>query len=734
MNRKMPLLFALVVWLSLPAWAQEPTPSNQDKEPKRKEKKTDASEADQLFQRDKVWTINLIVTSEEWKKIEPANTGGPGFGPPPNQARPVTAPGSNAERGARFGPPQMDFPEVRATFEFEGQTVGEIGLRYKGNSTYMAARDLPKKSFKVDFNQFSKKQKFFGLTKLNLNNNMLDSSQMREALSYELFRQAGVPASRTAFARVYLTVTAVTDVTAVTGSTERRYLGLYTLVEQVDERLLRRSYADDNGLLLKPQMVRGLPYLGEDWNKYVQPYEAKNDPQPAEARRFIALTKLVNEGSDEAFRSQIRSFMDVNAFLRFLAVNALLVNMDSILAMGQNYYIYHDISEDQFHWIPWDLNMSFGGFPSGTTEQMLTLSLLHPHAGEHKLIDRLLAVPEIKTAYLGQLKEISAKIMRADYLNDEIEKLKQAIRPAIVEESLGALTQFDRAMAETIPAQAGPERVTVPLPNPDGPGRRGPGMGLMGMGGTPLKPFIARRISSVQEQLAGKSEGYTPQFGGPGGSRGGPGGFPGGLGGFPGGPDGPGSAGRMLPFGGLGFLLAPGMLLAADGNQDGKITKNELAAASKVWFRAWDTAKRKTLDAEALGNGLRQWLGQGLGQGPGVLPFSPDMPPSNFPGGPRPGMAMGRPNSMLAQAFLRTTDANKDGKLSAPEFNGAFAKWFGQWDADKSVTLNEAELRDGLSQLFRPPDFNRQAESSAVNKAENKAALAPPKKRKARQQ
>ena len=706
MNRKMSLLFALLMWLALPAWTQEAVPNKQDKEPKRKEKKADGQESDQLFQRDKVWTIHLVVSSEEWKKIEPANNsspgnGGPGFGPPSNQARTVAAAGNNAERGPRFGPPQIDLPEVRATFEFEGQSVGEIGLRYKGNSTYMAARDLPKKSFKVDFNQFRKKQKFLGLTKLNLNNNMLDGSQMREALSYDLFRQAGVPAARTSFARVYLTVV---------GSTERQYLGLYTLVEHVDERLLRRYYADDNGLLLKPQMVRGLPYLGEDWNKYVQPYEAKNDPQPAEASRFIGLTKLVNEGSDEEFRSQIRSFMDVNAFLRFFAVNALLVNMDSILAMGQNYYIYHDPGTDQFHWIPWDLNMSFGGFPSGTPEQMMTLSLWHPHAGEHKLIDRLLALPEIKTAYVEQLNEISAKLMRADYLVGEIEKLKQAIRPAIAEESLGALTQFEQAMAETLSTQS------VNALRQSGPGQGGPRRRMMGMDGAPLKPFITRRISSVQEQLAGKSEGYIPQFGGPGGRQAGPGGFGGSRG--------------MMPFDGFGAMLALGWLQAADGNHDGKLTKVELAAASKHWFADWDTAKHRTLDIEAIGNGLRQWFSQPSG----MFPSPPsDLPPTEFTFGPPPGRPIGGPDQMLAQAFLRAADANNDGKLGGLEFNNAFAKWFGQWDADKNNTLSETELRSGLNQLFRPPDFNGQDVMLLPNdKTDNQATTSPRNKSKAR--
>lgn len=698
MDRKSLLLLVLVTGLAAPAGAQAPTP-------KRKEKTAGAPvlESDQLFQRDKVWTINLVVTPAEWKKIEPANTGGPGFGPPSKQARPAAGAGGNAASGPRFGPPQVDFPEVRATFEFEGQTVGEIGLRYKGNSTYLAARDLPKKSFKVDFNQFNQQQKFFGLTKLNLHNNLLDGSQLREALAYELFRQAGVPASRTSFARVFLTIT---------GEQERQYLGLYTLVEQVDERLLRHYYAAEDGLLLKPQMVRGLPYYGEDWSKYVQPYEAKNAPQPAEARRFMALTKLVNEGSDEEFRSQIRTFMDVNAFLRFLAVNALLVNMDSILATGQNYYIYHDLSEDQFHWIPWDLNMSFGGFPSGTPEQMMTLSLLHPHAGEHQLIDRLLAQPEIKAAYLEQLKQISAKIMRADYLIGEVEKLQQAIRPVIVEESLGALAQFDRAMAETMPVQAAqPARRSIP---------GGPGMSW-----APLKPFIARRISSIEEQLAGRSAGYTPQFGGPSAGRGGPGGFPGG-------PDGPGGLGDgpgIIPFGSLGAMLAPVLMQAADGNHDGKLTKLEFTAASKGWFAAWDTAKRQTLDAEALGNGLRQWLGHGPGRGDGMVPFPPpDQPPGDFPRG-RP---RGGPDRPLAQLFLQAADTNKDGKLSALEFNNTLAKWFGEWDADKNAALSEAELGDGLGQLFRPPDFSGPSAPPPGGKTEKKGVSATAAKSKVR--
>ena len=58
------------------------------------------------------------------------------------------------------------------------------------------------------------------------------------------------------------------------------------------------------------QMVRGLPYYGEDWKNYVKPYEAKNDPPAAETQRFIAFTKLVNEASGSSLSPQLAAERD----------------------------------------------------------------------------------------------------------------------------------------------------------------------------------------------------------------------------------------------------------------------------------------------------------------------------------------------------------------------------------------------------------------------------------------
>lgn len=492
--------------------------------------------ADALFVMDKVWTVHLTMTADDYKKMMPEmpqrgfgpfRQGGPPNGaperdviipvpppqgPPPDGIEtiprinrlPNLPPGGGPGQGPPpMGPPfEREYPEVRATFEFEGKPVGEIGLRYKGNSSFSGARFNDKRSYKLDFNQFDKKLRFFGLKKLNLNNNFADPSMMREAIAYEVFRQAGVPGSRTSYARVYLTVK---------GEKNKQYLGLYTMVEQVDDLMLKQYFKEKDGLLLKPQMVQGLPNLGDSWKAYEKRYGVRAEGKEAEANRFIALTKLVNEASDEKFAKEISSYIDVKAFARFIVLNSLVANLDSILSMGQNYYIYHEPGPDRFTFMPWDLNMAFGGFPmAGSSAQQMELSLLHPHAGEHKLIDRVLALKDMKKLWLSEAKQLLDTVFIAEKLNARIDVLSKALRPAIADESADALAMFEKAMSITLPdisAQTPPADGGRGFGGFGGPGGPG-GMGRMQL---PLKPFIAKRIASAKEQVAEKTLGFVPQ-------------------------------------------------------------------------------------------------------------------------------------------------------------------------------------------------------------------------------
>src|SRR5205814_1991191 len=106
-------------------------------------------------------------------------------------------------------------------------------------------------------------------------------------------------------------------------------LGLYTVVEQVDRTFLKDHFKNGKGLLMKPEGVRGLEYLGDNWEAYKARYHPKHDASKQEARRLIEFAHLVHRADDDTFKKEIGSYLDIDEFLRFTAVNALVANLDS---------------------------------------------------------------------------------------------------------------------------------------------------------------------------------------------------------------------------------------------------------------------------------------------------------------------------------------------------------------------------------------------------------------------
>ncbi|MFQ6043147.1 MAG: CotH kinase family protein, partial [Candidatus Poribacteria bacterium] len=116
------------------------------------------------------------------------------------------------------------FPYVKCAVRFGDEVYEDVGIRFKGNSS-SRVRGL-KKSYKFKFDKFDKKQRFHGFKKLNFQNGFRDPSLLREKLAYDLFGEASVPAPKATFAKLYLTID---------GHYDDEYIGLYTLVEQVDK-------------------------------------------------------------------------------------------------------------------------------------------------------------------------------------------------------------------------------------------------------------------------------------------------------------------------------------------------------------------------------------------------------------------------------------------------------------------------------------------------------------------
>ena len=92
---------------------------------------------------------------------------------------------------------------------------------------------------------------------------------------------------------------------------------------------------------------------------------ADDTPTAVQTRRVMDFAHLVNHGNEQEFRDSIASYLDVDGFLRFIAVNTLIVNLDTLLAMPQNYYLHLGRDTNKVRLLSWDLDISFAGWPLG---------------------------------------------------------------------------------------------------------------------------------------------------------------------------------------------------------------------------------------------------------------------------------------------------------------------------------------------------------------------------------
>src|SRR5262245_55520873 len=434
----------------------------------------------------KVWAIHLEMSTKQYEAMQPPPGG---FGPPggPLPKKTVAQEMRDSERNL-FG---TEFPWVQGDLTVDGKSIKRVGIRYAGEITYFASARGLKRPLKIDVARFAK-QDLSRLAAIHLHAMPLDPAKAREALGFAAFRDAGVPAPRTAFAEVTL---------SVPGRFDRELLGLYTVVEDVDRRFLADRFGTDKGLLMRPARMRGLDFLGDDWEQYKGQYQPQGDPTKDEAKRLVDFAHLVNQAGDDEFKKQIDSFLDIDEFLRFLAANALTSNLESFLALGHNYSLYLNPKTNRFVFVPGDLEFSFANFLlMGTADQLMDLSLAHPYPGENKLPDRLLAIKEVKEKYQKLLKDLTATVFTKERLLKDADSIDKATKAARDQEAKAVTARREP------PAGFGPPGAVAPQP-PD------------------LKTFADKRTASVADQLASKSKGHVPQFafGPPGGGFGGPG-------------------------------------------------------------------------------------------------------------------------------------------------------------------------------------------------------------------
>ncbi len=434
--------------------------------------------AEEIYRTTNIWLAHLSFSRDAWKTIQPKrNTPMPNF---------FQSDGSfllrnpNASRSGLSGVLGFEFDWAHADFEFGGTRFTNVAARVKGNGSHLLSLYGDKRAFKVDLNKYVKGQKLAGEDEFTFNNLIRDRSFLAEALGYEFFREAGVPAPRTAFA--YMS-------TSVAGKWDHKPLGLYVMVEPIDAHFTAERFGSRKVPIFKPVTYHLFEHLGDNWNSYADVYEPKTKLTPDQQQRVIDFARLVSKANDTEFSARIGEFLDLAEFAKFLAGQVVLSSYDGILFDGQNFYVYLDPKMQKFGFIPWDLDSSWGGFPAWFTEERERASIWHPWVGPNRFLERVMAVEEFKKRYRASLEDYLARLFVPDRLFHRIDELAAVVRPAVAAESDFRLVRFEKALADKW--KDPPER----------------GQGWADAPVDQMKRFIDKRARSVRQQLDGKSHG-----------------------------------------------------------------------------------------------------------------------------------------------------------------------------------------------------------------------------------
>lgn len=326
----------------------------------------------------------------------------------------------------------------------------------------MSSRRMDKLSYKI---KIPKKEELFGYRRLKLRAMPMDMSYMRDNLGYSIAESVGLPSSKHSYTRVYI---------------NNQPIGLFGLVEHFKSTWVRNEFGNGskefkqgaiyladinegqgNNTQDKPSSLEkhslekrfeassgigkflngsdtvnnvnatsSLSYLGDNIDKYsAGQYSVKEDPSVGTANftRIMDLSKFISEQPTTPVNNSVVSLweekMDVESFLRGLALEIVISNSDGYLGMSNNYVLYDDIANERLIFSTQDLDLTMG-------VTMYTADIIHggnysnfPGFNVRALMPRMMQVPQFKQDFEDLIVKYTKELVNPTILGARIDQL-----------------------------------------------------------------------------------------------------------------------------------------------------------------------------------------------------------------------------------------------------------------------------------------------------------------------
>jgi spore coat protein CotH len=362
-------------------------------------------------------------------------------------------------------------------FKWNGQTVRNIGIRSRGTGS----RSSVKPGLRIDFDRYTTDQSFLGLKSIILRNNTQDPSGMRERLSMEMFQRMGLIAEREAHARLYI---------------NNAYVGLFTIVESLDKTFLTKNFTENDGHLYEFSFDNAavqpfdFGYPGSDPALYAplpfKPETLELDPQGEVLERLFW---TANVASDAVWRTSIEEYLNMQKFVRHLAIENFLAEQDGLTGDygPNNFYFYRFVGKNLYTFLPWDKSNTFWESPSYSILRNIDDGT---EGKQNKLVIRALKEPDLRALWWSTMLACADSIMlpaipaaaatpstpavagdTTPWLQYEVARISTQVRSANnsdpsrevytnadFEESIGFLTNWSQTRSDIVRAQVAADK------------------------------------------------------------------------------------------------------------------------------------------------------------------------------------------------------------------------------------------------------------------------------------
>jgi len=311
---------------------------------------------------------------------------------------------------------------VPADLIVDGKLYKDVGLKYRGNSSYFSVSPDLKRSINLYIDHKNDGQKLLGYKTLNLLNSNSDPTFMREVI-YSHVARGYIPAFKGNFIKV-----------VINGES----WGIYSNIQQYNKDFLEDNFNTRGGVRWKIGAGGGgrgnLRYPGDKKEDYAG-FQLRTDGADDAWTELRQFTKLLDETPLDQLEEKLSDRFNLDGALWSLALECVFQD-EGYFTRGSDYNLYLD-PDGRFQLLQHDgnevMNIPGGpGMPSGLNGPKLE-PFYNADNEDRPLMHKLFQVPQIKARYRHHLKTITEEWIDwgkigplvagySELISDEIEK------------------------------------------------------------------------------------------------------------------------------------------------------------------------------------------------------------------------------------------------------------------------------------------------------------------------